>query len=292
MILLIDTFSVAFRAYYALPPMNTAAGIPTSALYGVSVLLLKLLREQRPGGVAFALEGGRTYRHDRLAAYKASRTAPPDPLRVQLGRLPELFDVLGVPAHASAGFEADDILATIAKELSDQGHNVLIVSGDRDLFQTVNARVDVMFIGRRGQDHVRYDVAKVKERYALSPEQLPSFVALTGDKSDNIPKLPGVGSKIASRWLEAHGDIAGVLAAVDRLEPLRLRAVVRAHAEQLRSSEAIARLRTDAPLSARPLHAPLTAAAIDRLRIWFEELEFSSLLRRLDALEFPSGHPV
>lgn len=264
--------------------MNTSRGLPTSALYGVSVLLLKLLREHRPSGIAFALEGGQTFRHARLPRYKATRAPTPEPLRAQLVRLPELFAALGAPAHVSEGFEADDVLATLAERLSTNGHPVLIVSGDRDLFQTIGPGVEVLFVGRRGQDHVRYDAAKVKERYALEPAQLPSLTALVGDKADNIPKLPGVGQKTAARWLAEHGDIDGLLQAIDRLEPVRLKALVRDHAEQLRTAEAIARLKSDVPLDPGPLHAPITPPALEQLRQWFLELEFSSLLKRLEDL--------
>ena len=284
LILLLDTYSLLFRAFYALPPMNTSVGAPTSGLYGLSVLLLKLLKEQRPDRLGFAADAGPSFRSQLAPSYKAHRTKTPSDLASQIEVLPSLFAAMKAVAQSVPGFEADDVLATLARIYSNAGEEVLIVTGDRDLFQTIESRVRVLFVGRRGQDHVLYDEAQVQQRYGLVPAQLPDFIALTGDKSDNIPKVPGVGDKTASRWLARFGDIDGVLNNIGGLQPVRLRAVVEAHVDQLRQSAKLARLRTDVALGPEPRTTAPTAEVLAGLKAWFEQWEFASLIARVDAL--------
>lgn len=293
-VLLLDTYSLLFRAFYALPDMCTSTGVPTGALYGVSTLLLKLLREQEPAGVALALDvPGDSFRRALYPGYKAGRPRAPDALAAQLAQLPALVQALGVPAFSATGFEADDVLATLVAELGPNGAPraagppVCIVSGDRDLLQLAAPGVEILFVGQRGRAHVRYDAAAVEARFGVPPSQLPSYVALVGDPSDEIPGLPGVGAKIAARWVREHagaGGVSGILAQVDALAPARLRPLVAAHADQLRINEQLARLRTDVPLGPGPRHACFDEAARARLRALFTQLEFRSLLPRLDDL--------
>lgn len=288
MILLLDTFSLLFRAHYALPPMTTSRGEPTSALYGLSVLLLKLLREHAPEAIGFALDSGPSFRRSLDSAYKAHRGPTPEELARQLEVLPSLIEALSGPALFAPGFEADDVLATLTAELTQAGQDVLLVSGDRDLFQVVGPRARVLFVGRRGQDHVLYDEAAVEARYGLAPAQLPAFVALTGDASDNIPKVPGVGPKTAAEWIRRYHDVNRVLSNLDALRPVRLQAAVAAHDEQIRRAEQLARLRTDAVLAKAPVWVPLAESALERLKTFFQTWEFASLVARVDAL--PRGH--
>lgn len=261
--------------------MNTADGAPTSALYGFSVLLIKLLRENRPGGVAFAADtGAARARVERYPAYKAGRPPMPDGLAGQLARFPEIPGALGMPIHwAPPELEADDVLATLAA----RSESALVVSGDRDLLQVAAGGVDVLFVGQRAKDHVRYDRAAVSERYGVEPERLPTITALVGDSSDNIPGLDGVGVKTAARWVREHGDIPGIVAAADRLKPARLQGAVRQAAESLALSEDLATLRRDLEL-AEPLAAPVTRDGLADLAELFRRLEFKSLLPRLDVI--------
>jgi DNA polymerase-1 len=284
-VLLIDTHSLFFRAFHALPAMTTRAGRPTSALYGLSVWWLKLLREQRPSAVAFALDAGQpTFRHERSPSYKAQRPPVPELLRAQLEILPRLLAAFGVPRFVAPGFEADDVLATLALALADDRTPVRIVSGDHDLFQVVTARVDVLFVGARGQEPKLYDLDAVVARYGLAPAQLPSLTALLGDPSDNLPKVGGVGARTAQALVARFGDVAGLLAHLDAVEPSRVRAALAASASQLAETEELARLRTDVPLPAGPRAAPVTRAHLLETRALFEELEFASLVARLDRL--------
>jgi DNA polymerase-1 len=282
--LLIDTYSLFYRAFHALPPMTTRAGLPTGAIYGLSVLLLKLLREQAPCTLAFALDAPeQTFRHREHAGYKAGRAPAPSELGAQFPLLDELLDALGVPAFRAPGFEADDVLATLAHELRDGGDEVLVVSGDRDLLQLARPGVDVLFVGARGKPPRRYDAAAVVERFGVPPERLPSYVALVGDSSDNIPKVKGVGEVLAQRLIAAHPDIGSLLANLDA-QPPRVQQLLREHEAQLRASESLARLRADLELAPGPRSAALSGRGVENMRGLFERLEFQSLLPRLAKL--------
>ena len=282
---LFDTYSVFFRAFHALPPMNTAAGAPTSALYGFSVLLLKILREHAPSELAFALDlPQKTFRHELFAPYKAQRQSPPSPLLEQLRRLPELLATLEVPVHGAVGFEADDVLATLTKRALSVGHEVLIVTGDRDLFQLARDGARILFLGARGKEATLCDVATVLERRGVSPPGIPALIALAGDTSDNIPGIPGVGERTAKRLVREFGTIERLLANLALVQPANLRQTLDRHREQLVASELLARLRDDVDLGPGPASAPLERGGLLRLRAQFEQLEFRSLLSRVDAL--------
>lgn len=283
---LFDTYSLLFRAFHALPRMTTAKGAPTSALYGFCSVVIKVLREQRPRGLSFAVDApARTFRHNRYAEYKAGRARAPSELLSQIEHLPELLESFGVPVFCVPGFEADDVLATLAHRLAAEGATSLIVSGDRDLLQVVGERTRVLFVGARGQKATLFDVDAVKARFGVEPAQLPSWTALVGDTSDNLRGVAGIGPRTATELVLAHGNVAGILANLDHVTPHKLREALRAEAERLLVDEELARLRCDVPLAGETLVAPLTPLALARLRALFEELEFKSLLPRLDALE-------
>jgi DNA polymerase I len=282
--LLIDTYSVFFRAFYALPPMQTAAGEPTSALYGFSVLLLKALRERKPTGIAFAVDAPqKTFRHNLYSDYKGQREAAPSALVAQLRRLDELLRTLAVPVFSAAGFEADDVLASLAVKLSDQP-SIVVVSGDRDLLQLVSRNVCVEFIGARGRKPTIYDEAAIEQRFQIRPNQLPSWTALVGDPSDNIPAVSGIGPRTASALIRKFENVGNLLEHLGEVAPSRLRETLTRNAEQIRLNEELARLRVDVPLGAGPFVAPLQHDALDRVRTLFVELEFKSLGERLSKL--------
>jgi DNA polymerase I len=279
--LLLDGMSLLFRAFHALPPMSTRAGFPTGALYGFSTLLLKLVREEKPTGLAVALDTPQpTFRHVSYDGYKAGRAAAPDPLRVQLTAFGELLEALAVPVHRAPGFEADDVLASLARRFREGGSAALVVTGDTDLLQVARGPIDVLFVGRRQKDHVRYDEAAVTARYGVPPERVPTIKALAGDPSDHLPGIAGVGQKGASQ-LAAYGDARAILAARASL-PARLRAALEGHDDELLRWEELATLRDDLPLD-EPWVAPVTPQAWSRVRALFERWEFKSLLARMPA---------
>jgi DNA polymerase-1 len=186
------------------------------------------------------------------------------------------------------GFEADDVLATLAERLGADNERTLLVTGDRDLFQLVSATTEVLFVGRRGEPPALIDEQAIAVRYGLSPSALPSYTALVGDASDNLVGMPGVGPRTATKLIREHGGVGALLGALERVTPLKLRETLAEHAERARLNEELARLRTDVPLGAGPWSAPLTSEAGEKLRRLFTELEFKSLLPRLDALVLSS----
>jgi DNA polymerase-1 len=187
---------------------------------------------------------------------------------------------------SAAGYEADDVLATLASRLQGQNQSALIVSGDRDLLQLVGAGTAVLFVGGRGKAHVHYDTAsRVEQRFGVKAQQLPSLAALVGDASDNLPGVPGIGPKIGATLVNRYGDVPGILRNLDAIEPARVREALAQHREQLLLNEELTRLCTDVPLGNGPSWAPITRRLIERLRVMFETLEFQSLLARLDQIQ-------
>ncbi len=279
--LLLDVHSLVHRAHHALPPMNTTRGEPTAALYGFATVLVKLLRERDPAGLGLAFDAGSRRRRAIDPGYKASRRPPPPELSAQLGRIRELPARIGAPALVVEGEEADDVLATAARELGEVGQEVLVVSGDRDLLQLARPGVRVLFVGRRGGAHEEYDATAVEARFGVPARALPDLRAFLGDPADDLPGLPGVGPRIAARWISQHGDIAGVLAHIGELAPAHLRERVAAAAPRLRQVAELGRLIDDLPLPPGPHLAGWDDATRARLRDWFESLEFRSLVPRL-----------
>jgi DNA polymerase-1 len=284
-VLLLDTFSLFFRSHFALPVMNTQTGEPTAATYGFCSLLLKLLREHPGAELCFALDTPKaTFRHEAYDEYKATREAAPTALVLQLRRLDEILRALNVPALCAPGFEADDVLATVATELRDAGRAALVVSGDRDLLQVAHGSVRVLFVGRRGKDAVIYDEAAVLARFGVPPRTLPAYMALIGDASDNLPGVPGIGPSTAAKLLAERSTCLELIGDAESFAP-RIAKTLHEYARQILKNEELARLRTDAPLPAGPHHGAVTKQALGELARLFEELEFKSLLPRLAKLQ-------
>jgi DNA polymerase I len=282
-VLMLDCFSVLFRALFALPPMSTREGVPTAGAYGMSSLLLKLLREQRPSALLFAVdEPGPTFRHLRLESYKATRSKSADGFAIPSAHLAALAESFETPLLSAPGFEADDVLATCAVQVETIGKQSLVISGDRDLLQLASASTRILFIGRRGKPHVLYDEAAVRRRFGVAPEQLPTWVALVGDPSDNLPGVPGIGPKTAAGLVSRFDNAEVLLARLGEVNSLRLRRSLDAHRDQLVRVEQLARLRTDVPVVARL--GVVSATAVSRLSALFAALEFQSLLPRLSAV--------
>jgi DNA polymerase-1 len=282
-ILLFDAMALVYRSFFALPPMSTARGEPTSALYGFSTVVLKLLREERPRGCAVALDAPRaTFRHQAFAGYKASRPPAPSPLSRQLARLPELLQALGFPSFTAPGFEADDVLATLSRALRG-AERPLVVTADLDALQCAVGRARVHVVGRGATAGRTYDEAAVWARFGVSPGELPDWKALAGDPTDEIPGVPGVGAKRASMLVRRFGGVAGLVARVAEVEPPSLRATIAAHAAEMALWRDLARLRDDVPLPDGPRFAPFDGEAAARLRDLFARLEFQSLIGRIDA---------
>lgn len=263
--------------------MSTRAGEPTAALYGFSSLLLKLLREENPSAIAFARDlSAPTFRHQSYAAYKANRPPMPEDLKPQWKRLDQLIDALAVPSHSVSGFEADDVLATLAAKLGAT-ENVSIVSGDRDLFQTITNRVSVLFVGARGQEPSVVDENVVQKKYGVTPKRMPFWSALVGETADNLEGVAGIGAKTATKLVTTYETAEKLVQNLDQVMPLKTREALRAASDRLLKNEILATLHTDLELPS-PLAAPVTPASLQRARELFVELEFKSLVTRVDAL--------
>ena len=220
-LLLIDGHSLAYRAFYALPVENfaTSAGQPTNAIYGFASMLINLIRDEKPTHIATAFDVSRkTFRSEKFPEYKANRSATPDEFRSQTTYLFELVHALGIRHFALEGFEADDIIATFATQAEAQGFETLICTGDRDSFQLVSPSVTVLYPKRGVTDLARMTPAAVEEKYGLTPLQYPDFAALRGDPSDNLPSVPGVGEKTASKWIQEYGSLKELVARADEVK--------------------------------------------------------------------------
>jgi DNA polymerase-1 len=225
-----------------------------------------------------------TFRHASFAGYKANRPRAPAPLGRQLQRLPALLDAFGAATFTAPGFEADDILATLNRELLSAGERPLVVTGDLDALQCATGRARVHVVGRGATAGRTYDEAAVWARFGVTPAALPDWKALAGDVTDEIPGVPGVGPRRATELVRRFMDIDGLLGRIDEIQPESVRAAIAARASDLRVWREIARLRTDVPLPPGPRFAPFDAAAVARTRALFDELEFRSLLPRLETL--------
>jgi DNA polymerase-1 len=291
-LVLLDGHSLAFRAYFALPEsLATSSGLPTNAVYGFTSMLVKLLGEERPDAAAVCFDRGEPkFRTERFSAYKAGRPETPESFRQQLPLIREVLRVLRIPAVELEGYEADDLLATLARRGREEGFDVVVVTGDRDCLQLVRDGVTVLMTRRGITDMVRYDPAAVRERYGIPPERWVDFVALKGETSDNLPGIPGVGDKTAAEWIQRFGDLEGVLARVEELPP-RHRENVRQHAAQARINRELGRLRDDVPIEVDPRRLSIEPWDDEEVRTLFSSLEFRSLYERLRELELPRAAP-
>ena len=235
--LLLDGHSLAYRAWFALQEaqLSTASGQETQAVYGFVSMLAKLLEDQSPTGMAVAFDRREpTFRDALAASYKAGRPVTPEPLLEQIELIRRLVETLGVPAIDAEGYEADDVIATLATSFSAEGHEVVIVTGDRDAYQLVRDPLVKVLYNRRGvTDYVLYDEAGIEERTGVRPELYPFLASLRGDPSDNLPGVPGVGEKTAAKLVNTYGDVDTLYAHLGEQTP-KLRSSLAEHEAQVR----------------------------------------------------------
>jgi DNA polymerase-1 len=275
--------SLAYRAYFALPPeLTTKAGTVTNAVHGFTSMLIYLVREHRPSAMAVAFDPpGRTFRDDLHAEYKAGRSDTPDELTPQFDMIRATVASLGIPLIEVPGFEADDVLATLATEARDRACDVVVVTGDRDCFQLVqDPHVRVLYNRRGVSDYALYDEAGIEERTGVRPPKYPMLAALRGDPSDNIVGVPGVGEKTAAKLLNTHGDIEGIYAHLDQLTPKLRENLANAEA-QVRANLLLIPLVRDVPLNVSIDDLALGGWDLDTARACFTELELKSTWDRV-----------
>ncbi|MDE0605783.1 MAG: DNA polymerase I [Acidimicrobiaceae bacterium] len=282
-LMLIDGNSLVYRAFFALPTdMATASGQVTNAVYGFTSMLIHLLKEHDPDRIVVAFDRPEpTFRHELTPTYKAQRESAPDILRQQMGLAREVLDVLAMPVLDKAGYEADDIIATLATQGRDIGDDVIIVTGDRDSYQLVeDPHVKVLYNKRGVTDYAFYDEAGIKERTGVVPRDYVQYAALRGDSSDNLPGVPGVGEKTAAKLINERGGIDGIYASLDEFTP-KLRENLSAHEADVRNNVEMMRLlrNVELPVGIDELAmGEIDQAELSRL---FEFLEFRSLQERL-----------
>lgn len=288
-LVLLDSNGLIYRAFFALPYLTTSDGRPTNAVYGFTSMLLKVLEDERPDYIAAAFDRpAPTFRHKEFTGYKAHRVAMPDDLRPQIGLSKQVLDALRIQVFEADGFEAEDVIATIARKAEAAGLDVLIVSGDLDTLQLVDNRVRVMVTSRGITETTIYDEAKVRERFGFDPVQLPDYKSLRGDTSDNIPGVPGIGEKTASALIQQFGSMEAVLDHLN-LVPAKNRAALAAAKEQVRQSKRLATIVADAPVKVEWEALRRQEPDREHVEALFRELEFRAFLDRVRDAHGPAG---
>jgi len=282
---LVDGNNLAYRAFFALPEeLQTTDGQPTNALLGFTNMLFKLLADYRPRGVAVAWDTRPVHRTEISPEYKAERRPMPDLLREQFPHFRPIVEAFGYQNLEFEGWEADDVIATLATRADEAGVRTCVVSTDRDAFQLVSANVCLMMTPRGVADVQVYTPERVELRYGVRPDQVPDFIGLKGDTSDNIPGVPGIGDKTAGQLVAQYGSLEEVLEHVSELSPARSKNLSE-HAEQARASKLLATMRRDLDLGVDSSDLVLRPPDRSQLKEMFRRFEFRALLGRVDTLD-------
>ncbi len=271
---LIDGSSYLFRAYHALPPLSNSKGVPTGAVYGVTNMLLKIIREKGPDALVVVFDSpGPTERHERFADYKANREEMPDDLSRQLPYIYRVVEAMRIPLLMQPGQEADDLIGSVARQASAEGLRVTIVTGDKDMLQLVGPRVQVY----DSMKEKVYGEPEVMERFGVPPDHVVEVMGLMGDAIDNIPGVRGIGEKTATSLIKQFGTIEEVLARLPEVKSGKVREILKSQAGQARLSRSLAQIRTDLPVEANLERLVLQEPDHAALQALFRELEFTAL---------------
>ncbi|HJQ00683.1 MAG TPA: DNA polymerase I [Jatrophihabitans sp.] len=282
-LLLIDGHSIAYRAFYALPVENfsTTTGQPTNAVFGFTSMLINLLRDEQPTHLAVAFDVSRqTFRSESFPEYKANRSSTPNEFRGQLSLIQEVLAALRIPMLSVDGYEADDVIATLTTEACSHGFEVLICTGDRDALQLVNSQVTVLYPRRGVSDLTRFTPEEMEAKYGLTPAQYPDFAALRGDPSDNLPGIPSVGEKTASKWIREFGSLDELVARVDEVKG-KVGDALREHLGSVLRNAQLTRLVRDVDLDLGVSELSRRSWDRDEVHRLFDNLQFVVLRERL-----------
>ncbi|WNQ09878.1 DNA polymerase I [Paenibacillus aurantius] len=281
-LILIDGNSIANRAFYALPLLSNSSGLHTNAVFGFTTMLLKLIEEQKPTHFLVAFDAGKiTFRHTDYKEYKGGRAKTPPELSEQFPLIKDLIRAFTISQFELEGYEADDIIGTMTRAADEQGMDVLVVTGDKDMLQLASDRVTIA-ITRKGISEIElYDPAQLKERYGLTPDQIRDLKGLMGDSSDNIPGIPGVGEKTALKLLHEYGSVEEVLANAGSIKG-KMGEKIQAHADDARMSKELATIFRDVPMSISWEEQAYNGYDKQALGSVFRKLEFKSLLEKMD----------
>jgi len=282
-LLLIDGLSLAYRAFYALPAdLATPEGTITNAVYGFTSMLVKVLGDEHPDGIAVVFDApGPTFRHSLDNDYKSNRKETPDVFVPQIPLIHEVVDTLQIPTLQVPDVEADDVIATLATRAAAEGIDVIIVTGDRDSYQLVSdPHVKVLYNKRGVSDYALYDEAGILERTGVTPAQYPEYAALRGDPSDNLPGVPGIGEKTAAKLVNAYGSLEGIFEHLDELPPKQRQNLGEAR-DRVFLNRQMSRLRLDCEVDIEPADLRMGAWDREAVRLLFDQLAFRTLLPRL-----------
>ncbi|MEU7801151.1 DNA polymerase I [Micromonospora arborensis] len=282
-LLLVDGHSMAYRAFFALPVENfsTTTGQPTNAVYGFTSMLINVLRDEQPTHIVVAFDvSRRSFRTEKYSEYKAGRSETPTDFKGQVSLVKEVLAALQIPVVEKEGFEADDVIATLACQARDQGMSVLISSGDRDAFQLVDDQITVLYPRKGVSDLARMDPAAIEAKYGVTPQQYRDLAALVGETSDNLPGIPGVGPKTAAKWITTYGGVEGVIARADEIKGKAGDSLRERLADVIRNYE-INRLVSDLELPLRPEDTRWAGWDREAVHQVFDTLEFRILRDRL-----------
>ncbi|HEX6469193.1 MAG TPA: DNA polymerase I [Streptosporangiaceae bacterium] len=282
-LLLLDGHSLAYRAYFALKEADlvTTDGQPTNAVFGFTSMLINVLRDETPTHVAVCFDRSEpTFRHEAYVEYKAGRSATPDDFRSQMSLIDEVLEALRIPRLSKAGYEADDLIATLATRAGERGMRTLIVTGDRDAYQLIDEHVTVLYPRRGVSDLVRTTPEVIVEKYGVPPERYRELAALVGESSDNLPGVPGVGPKTAAKWLTTYGGLDGLVAHVDEVKG-KAGDSLRTHLGDVLRNHQINKLTCDVPLDVEPADLNLGQWDRDEIHTLFDTLQFRVLRERL-----------
>ena len=285
-LLLIDGHSMAYRAFFALPAENftTATGQHTNAIYGFATMLISLLKDEKPTHVAVAFDVSRkTFRSEIFPEYKANRAKTPDEFRSQMSYLNDLVAGFGIRQFAVEGFEADDIIATLATRAATDGFEVLICTGDRDSFQLVTESITVLYPKRGVSEMARMTPQAVTDKYQMTPTQYPDFAALRGDPSDNLPSIPGVGEKTAAKWIIEYGSLEKLLENADEVGG-KVGVALRENIESVKRNRELTQLIHSVDIETDPSALAWSGVELSELAPLLETLEFRTLKDRLSVI--------
>jgi len=282
-LILIDGNALLYRAFYALPPLTTSKGIATGAVYGFTRMLIKLIKEEGANYLVCAFDKGRkTFRHKEYKEYKATRPKMPEDLVSQIPLIRKVLEGFRIPIFEDEEYEADDLLGTLAKKAEKEGLKVEIFSGDKDILQIISSSIFAIRPTKGISQTQLFSEKKVKEKFGVSPSEIPDYLALVGDKSDNIPGVPGIGPKTAEELIKKFGDLENLLKNLENLSPQR-RKLFTKFAEQARLSKKLATIITSIPLKVEIENFKVKEPQKEILFPLFKELEFKELIKQLSS---------
>jgi DNA polymerase-1 len=294
LLLLFDGNALVHRAFHALPPLTQhKTGELVNSVYGFASTLLKVFADFKPTHWAIAFDRPTpTFRHEMFEEYKAQRPATPEELKSQIKKVHQLVEAFHIPVFEIDGFEADDVLGTLSKQADEQGIDTIIVTGDNDMLQAVLPRVKALAPRRSFTDTVLYDEKAVEQKYGIKPEQLADLKALSGDVSDNIPGVPGIGEKTATKLLRQYGSLQGIYDHIEEIAPAKLQDMLREYRAQAFQSKELSTIVKDVPIKLDLETCQVSHYDRNEVARLFRELEFINLLARLPQTKAESHPPV